>query len=134
MFNNTRYNIKEWVSLQLEFRTVSKVPGSSLFLTVAISRLITVLETLHFSKVEWKKCKLLISDFNVYNGIQYIEILSYSCLGLFYSRWTILQCVSSFSIGCPALRDLIIFIYCCSWSAVVNKWSVCKKMAVIHIS
>ena len=34
-----------------EFRTVSKVPGSSRFLTVAISKLITALETLLFSKV-----------------------------------------------------------------------------------
>ena len=34
-----------------EFRTVSKVPGSSQFLTVAISTLITALETLLFSKV-----------------------------------------------------------------------------------
>ena len=34
-----------------EFRTVSKVPGSSQFLTVAISTLITALETLIFSKV-----------------------------------------------------------------------------------
>ena len=34
-----------------EFRTVSMVPGSSQFLTVAISTLITALETLLFSKV-----------------------------------------------------------------------------------
>ena len=34
-----------------EFRTVSKVPGSSQFLTVALSTLITALETLLFSKV-----------------------------------------------------------------------------------
>ena len=34
-----------------EFRTVSKVPGSSQFLTVAISTMITSLETLLFSKV-----------------------------------------------------------------------------------
>ena len=34
-----------------EFRTVSKVPGSSQFLTVAISTLITSLETLLFSKI-----------------------------------------------------------------------------------
>ena len=34
-----------------EFRTVSKVPSSSQFLTVAISTLITALETLLFSKV-----------------------------------------------------------------------------------
>ena len=34
-----------------EFRTVSKVSGSSHFLTVAISTLITALETLHFSNV-----------------------------------------------------------------------------------
>ena len=34
-----------------EFITVSKVPGSSQFVTVAISTLITALETLHFSKV-----------------------------------------------------------------------------------
>ena len=34
-----------------EFRTVSKVPGSSQFLIVAISTLITALETLLFSKV-----------------------------------------------------------------------------------
>ena len=34
-----------------EFRTVSKVPGSSQFLTVTISTLITALETLLFSKV-----------------------------------------------------------------------------------
>ena len=35
----------------MEFRTVSKVPSSSQFLTMAISTLITVLETLLFSKV-----------------------------------------------------------------------------------
>ena len=34
-----------------EFRTVSKVPGYSQFLTVVISTLITALETLLFSKV-----------------------------------------------------------------------------------
>ena len=34
-----------------KFTTVSKVPGSSLFLTVAISTLMTALETLHFSNV-----------------------------------------------------------------------------------
>ena len=34
-----------------EFRTVSKVPGASQFLTVAISALITALETQLFSKV-----------------------------------------------------------------------------------
>ena len=35
-----------------EFRTVSKVPGSSLFLTVAISTLITALEANFFRKLE----------------------------------------------------------------------------------
>ena len=35
-----------------EFRTISKVPGSSQFLTAAISMLITALETLIFSEVE----------------------------------------------------------------------------------
>ena len=34
-----------------EFRTISKVPGSSQFLTVRISMLITALETLLFPKV-----------------------------------------------------------------------------------
>ena len=34
-----------------EFRTVSKVPGSPQFLTVAISMLMTAIETLLFSKV-----------------------------------------------------------------------------------
>ena len=34
-----------------ELRTVSKVPGSSQFFTVAISTLITALETILFSKV-----------------------------------------------------------------------------------
>ena len=38
-------------AVKREFRTVSKVPGSSQFLTVAISTLITALETLLFSKV-----------------------------------------------------------------------------------
>ena len=38
-------------AVKREFRTVSKVPGFSLFLTVAISILITALETLFFSKV-----------------------------------------------------------------------------------
>ena len=33
-----------------EFRTVSNVPGTSLFLTVAISTVITAFETLFFSK------------------------------------------------------------------------------------
>ena len=35
-------------SAEREFRTVSNVPGSSLFLTVAISTLITALETTFF--------------------------------------------------------------------------------------
>ena len=38
-------------AVKREFRTISKVPGSSQFLTVAISTLITALETLLFSKV-----------------------------------------------------------------------------------
>ena len=38
-------------AVKREFRTVSKVPGSSQFLTVAISTLITALETLLFSKI-----------------------------------------------------------------------------------
>ena len=38
-------------AVKREFRTVSKVPGSSQFLTVAINTLITALETLFFSKV-----------------------------------------------------------------------------------
>ena len=38
-------------AVKREFRTVSKLPGSSQFLTVAISSLITALETLLFSKV-----------------------------------------------------------------------------------
>ena len=38
-------------AVKREFRTVSKVPGSSQFLTVAISTLITVFETQLFSKV-----------------------------------------------------------------------------------
>ena len=38
-----------------EFRTVSKVPGSSQFMTVAISTLITALETQLFSnvRIDW---------------------------------------------------------------------------------
>ena len=45
--------LKVWRSFAVnrEFRTVLKVPGSSQFLTVAISTLITALETLLFSKV-----------------------------------------------------------------------------------
>ena len=39
-------------AIKKEFRTVSKVPGSSQFLTVAISMLITALETLLFRKLE----------------------------------------------------------------------------------
>ena len=38
-------------AVKREFRTVSKVPCSSQFLTVAISTLITALETLLFSNV-----------------------------------------------------------------------------------
>ena len=38
-------------AVKREFRTVSKVPGSSQFLAVAISTLIIALETLLFSKV-----------------------------------------------------------------------------------
>ena len=38
-------------AVKREFKTVSKVPGSSQFLRVAISTLITALETLLFSKV-----------------------------------------------------------------------------------
>ena len=38
-------------AVKRDFRTVSKVPGSSPFLSVAISTLITALETLLFSKV-----------------------------------------------------------------------------------
>ena len=38
-------------AVKREFRTVSKVPGSSQFLTVAIGTLITALETLLFSNV-----------------------------------------------------------------------------------
>ena len=38
-------------AVKREFRTVSKVPGSSQFLTVAISTLITALETLLFFNV-----------------------------------------------------------------------------------
>ena len=38
-------------AVKMDFRTVSKVPGSSQFLTVAISTLITALETLLFSNV-----------------------------------------------------------------------------------
>ena len=42
-------------AVKMEFRTVSKVPGSSPFLTVAKSMLITALETLLFSKggIDW---------------------------------------------------------------------------------
>ena len=43
-----------------EFRTVSKVPGSSQFLTVAISTLITSLETL-FSKVGFDRIGIVMS-------------------------------------------------------------------------
>ena len=49
-------------AVKSEFRTVLKVSGSSQFLTVAISMLITVLETLLFSKV----------------GINWIEIVMLS--------------------------------------------------------
>ena len=38
-------------AVKRQFRTVSKVPGSSQFLTVVISTLITALEILLFSKV-----------------------------------------------------------------------------------
>ena len=38
-------------AVKMEFITVSKVPGSSQFLTVAMSTLITALETLLYSKV-----------------------------------------------------------------------------------
>ena len=42
-------------AVKREFRTVSKVPGSSQFFTVAIRTLITALETLLFSKagIDW---------------------------------------------------------------------------------
>ena len=45
--------LKVWrpFSVKKEFRTVSNVPSSSLFFTVAISMLITAFETLHFSKI-----------------------------------------------------------------------------------
>ena len=39
-------------AVKMEFRTVSKVPASSLFLTVAISTLIMALETDFFRKLE----------------------------------------------------------------------------------
>ena len=43
------------LAVKREFRTVSKVPGSSQFLTVAISTLITALKTLLFSEagIDW---------------------------------------------------------------------------------
>ena len=50
-------------AVKREFRTVSKVPGSSQFLTVAIRTLITAFETLLFSKV----------------GIDWIRIVMLSC-------------------------------------------------------
>ena len=39
-------NVGRPFAVEREFRTVSKMPGSSLFLTVAISTVITALETL----------------------------------------------------------------------------------------
>ena len=50
-------------AVKMEFRTVSNVPGSSQFFTVAISTLITAFETLLFSKV----------------GIDWIGIVMLSC-------------------------------------------------------
>ena len=53
-------------AVKTEFRTVSKVPGSSQFLTVAISTLITTLETLLFSKVgiDWIGIEIHNKDVN----------------------------------------------------------------------
>ena len=45
------FKVERPFAVNREFRTVSMVPGSSQFLTMAISTLITALETLLFSKV-----------------------------------------------------------------------------------
>ena len=54
-----------------ELRTVSKVPSSSLFLSVAISTLITALETLLFSKVgvDWIEKVMLSSPLLVFTEV-----------------------------------------------------------------
>ena len=79
--------LKVWrpFAVKREFRTVSNVPGSSQFLTVAISTLITVFETLLFSKV----------------GIDWIGIVMLSCPPLVLTavideEWpALLQCAST---------------------------------------